>query len=419
MTRSLSALPTVLILVTAARVPAQETVRPGEPVEGVLEAADTTVTAGQVARLVPLQAPEGARVVVALESADFDAYAALVVVHDGGGLTVIDENDDAPGLAGPRDARVRGIIQPDRSYAVWVGSYEGDGTGAFRLTADLPEPGEAFPVPAPPGSPIRGVLDEEDPVDEQGRRYEVFEVEAGALSRIMALADGHAAPALRLEGPDGGAVLAESTDLDGTALLDRTVETAGRYRVVVTATGATGPFRLRIWTPPLTTAEMGGLAVGDSLIRNDELGFQMPSPGPGFSMVRGFVEPWGRDLLGDYRIWVLQDTESEAERQVMILWYTMFGTLEAAELEREAAAMAQGLAASYQAGAPVRTKPAEGGGMEYRATIRPLEMNVASSLRCIGEPGGEDRRGRMLCAVVTSESVYPPGQRLLDGMVIR
>ncbi|MDX1673354.1 MAG: hypothetical protein R3314_01030 [Longimicrobiales bacterium] len=419
MTRSLSAVPTALIFLTAAPILAQEAVRPGEPVEGVLEPADTTVTTGQVARLVPLEAPEGARVAVALESADFDAYAALVIVHDGGGLTVIDENDDAPGLAGARDARVRGIIQPDRSYAIWVGSYEGDGTGAFRLSADTPEPGEAFPVPAPSGSPVRGVLDGEDPVDEQGRPYEVFEVEAGALSRVMALADGHAAPALRLEGPEGGDALAESTALGDAALLDRTVETAGRYRVVVTATGATGPFRLRIWMPPLTTAEMAGLAVGDSLIRHDELGFQMPSPGPDFSMVRGFVEPWGRDLLGDYRIWVLQDTESEAERQVMILWYTMFGTLEAAELEREAEAMVQGLAASYQAGAPIRAKPTEGDGLEYRATIRPMEMNLASSLRCIGEPGDEDRRGRMLCAVVTSESVYPPGQRLLDGMVIR
>lgn len=404
-----------LIGTQAAR--GQQVVRPGESMEGVLEASDTTATAGQVARLVPLEAPAGTRLSVVLESTEFDAYAALVVLDETGGFTAIDENDDAPGLAGDTDARVRGLIQPDRSYALWVGSYDGAGTGAFRLTAESAPEGEVFPVPVPLGTEIHQVLDEEDPVDPQGRPFEVYTVEVGALSRIMAFADGQAAPTLRLETEDGAGTLAESVDVGDRMLLDQTVENAGRYRIVVTANGVRGPYRLRAWVPGLTLAEQAGLAAGDSLLRNEELGFHLPRPDAGYAFTRGFTDAWGRDLVGDYRLWLLQD--AEAERQIMIIWYRTLGALDPGTFEAEVAGIAAGAGSGFAAGTPIRSKPASGDAMEYRASIRPVDGDQASSIRCIGRPGGEEVRGRFLCVVVWAEAVYPEGERILDGMVIR
>lgn len=403
--RSIPAFLSGAFLVFVGSLAAQESLTLGASLEGLLQASDTMDAPGEIARLVPLDVPMGTRLVVTLESPDFDAYLALVELT-GTSHRMLTQNDDAPGLVADTDARVRYLPREGVSYAVWVGSYDGTATGGFTLTATEAASGERFPIPLETGRWVASTLDGSDPRGDDGRPREVWEFGSDALDRVLVLARGPALPEVKVVDPADGAVLARSREQDGVAFLDWFNEVAGSFEIEV-AGGAEGAYDLRMWMPPVTTAELTGLQVGDEL-RHDAYGFSIPSPGPSFAPRRALARPHNQYSDGYTRIWYLQ--EGGEGPLVTILFGGMFARLSDATFRE----FTEGFFGGFAEGREVRRK--DDGPRSARAVIP--RGSDSFTARCVGTTPDADA-GRLLCVGILADAPDPKWEALLNGMVLR
>ena len=389
-------------------VSAQEALGLDAPVQGTLAPTDTTLTSGQIATLVPLDVPPGTRLELALESGDFDAYLALVEVQEGEIVRYVVQNDDHPGLTSSTDALTRYVPQEGVDYAAWVGSYDGSGSGSFTLTASTAEAGEVFPIPVEWGEWMEESLDDDDARSDDGDPMEVFEFDAVALERVMALAEGEASPDLQVVDPSTGRVLVRESADDGSTFLDWLAPAEGRYRLQVTpGEDRRGRFALRLWSPPVTAAELAGLQL-DSAVHHPEYGFRLPSPGPGFQPSRGVASPHNSYRDGFSRAWYLSDLDQTV---VVILYASYFGTLTDAVFDQLVTSFASGFAGALEP----RFK--EESPRSIRVAI-PDGSDVVH-MRCIGTPPDAPASDEALCVAVVSPGDAAFAEEILDGMLLR
>lgn len=407
-------LPVVLLLVLATQAPLSgqdpqavpDSLSLAAPLSGVLSASDTVDSPGDLARIIPLQVPPGTRLRLSLESGDFDAYLALVDLQEGYFFSLA-ENDDAAGLAAPTDAQVDYLTDEGVRYGVWVGSWEGEGTGSFTLTARTVPADEAFAVPLPRGEWVEGSLDAGGYRTPAGVRTELYRFQASNLERVMILAEGSAAPELAVLHPSSGGTVARGTWADGRAHLDWMHQGEGSYTLAVTsAEGTEGDFRLRLWMPPMTAAELNGLRV-DSLVWHPEYGFSFPFPEQGFYHRRGLPSPHNTYGDGFSRIWYL---ENQAETVVAILFAGAFGPMTDTWFQGFTGGFLESL------GGPGASQVREDGPRDHRGSSVAGGRTIEA--RCLGTPA-EEPVGRALCVAVFAPSPVPLTPILLDGMEIR
>ncbi|MDX1646758.1 MAG: hypothetical protein R3304_06425 [Longimicrobiales bacterium] len=392
---------------TAQPLGAQESLTLDTPVAGELSRADTTETPGQISKVIPLEVAPGTRVEISLESGSFDAYVALAeIVEDG--FRIVSQNDDHPGLATSTDALTRYIPEEGLEYAVWVGSYDGSGTGPFTLRAVAAAPGDPFVIPLEVGAWVEGELDADDALDPTGAPVEAFDFEAYALERVMVLAEGAVMPSLRVVDAGSGDVLSEAEPEESRTLLDWFPPADGVYRLeVVSSEGRDGRFAVRLWKPSLTDAELHGLRV-DSLVHHPVYGFRFPSPSENLFFFRGVENPHRLYVDGVSHSWYLTD---DAGVRVAVLLTRLFEALTDSDFDEISTNFLSNLAP----GAASRVK--KDGDRSARMVLPRLEGGIES--RCIGSHPDDPAPGRILCVTVIGASGASAASAIVDGMSLR
>jgi hypothetical protein len=116
---------------SAARLePVVRRTRLGEEVSGALTEMDARLADGSVYQHWLFSARRGERVVISLNSSEFDAFLAVGVINDGKTFIEYTSNDDAD--AQTRNARVVLLAPATREYVIRVNTF-GDESGAYTL----------------------------------------------------------------------------------------------------------------------------------------------------------------------------------------------------------------------------------------------------------------------------------------------
>ena len=127
------------------------TLLPGQPVSGRLEAGDSNLEGGEFIDLYVFDGTAGQKLVVELTATEFDPFVGVFLPSGGEAV----ENDD---YEGRRDmARVEFQLQESGRYRVGATSYGAGESGSYQLTLRL-EDGAAPLRPATSGGRIRGVF---------------------------------------------------------------------------------------------------------------------------------------------------------------------------------------------------------------------------------------------------------------------
>lgn len=132
---------------TADNSPAQ--IRIGEPVSGMLEAGDNTLSSGEYVDAYAFTARRGQRVRAELTSSAFDAY--IMLSTPSGDQTDNDDGDDGT------DSVLDMVLAEDGEYRLRVTSYAPGETGSYRLVVN-PSQGSARQVSVPGGARIFAVM---------------------------------------------------------------------------------------------------------------------------------------------------------------------------------------------------------------------------------------------------------------------
>jgi hypothetical protein len=121
-----------LLLLAAAPVAAQQTIRPGQTVSGQLTASDPTLNDGSHYDVWRFAAVARHRYRVTLRSDDFDAYLAVgsSAMDDCGDCATDDDG------AGGTDARVEFTGGEDGTYEIRANSYLADEMGGYELALE-------------------------------------------------------------------------------------------------------------------------------------------------------------------------------------------------------------------------------------------------------------------------------------------
>lgn len=336
----------VLLLVLASlavSLHAQEVVRPGEVVSGRLEATDSLDAEGRAVDLFTLDAPAGTRVLVTVESPDFDTWMSLDRAGPDG-FTTVRANDDAEGLAAPTDSRLVATLEADDGYRILVRSYEAAAFGAYSLRVEEVAAGAELPVELAYGERATGALEEGDPLLDDGTFYDVYLFRGAAGDRVFVSLEADFDAYLVL-GPDvggtglEGAAVEDDDGLGGTdAFLAYTLPADGSYRILATSlVPDQGPYALRLWTDAgmggsgagmpadamaiaITPEERSGLELGRQEVRNDALGFSFASPGADFFLAdtpEELEEMAPED--SNYWNWTLSDVEEKGAVSIVAL----------------------------------------------------------------------------------------------------
>jgi hypothetical protein len=123
----------VFALLAPAPVLAQQTIRPGDEVQGELSADDPTLTDGSHYDLWRFRAQAGRTYLVYLYSSDFDAFAAVGPrVVPVCGADCVEGDDDAGGT----NALVQFVPPETGTYLIRAGSFFPGSTGAYTLTLE-------------------------------------------------------------------------------------------------------------------------------------------------------------------------------------------------------------------------------------------------------------------------------------------
>ena len=155
--------------------------RIGEVDEGVLTEADPVWGSNGRFHLYRFRANAGDRLVIDMESEDFDTY--LVVGDRPAGVFSPIASDDDSG--GDLDSRVRFDVPATGTYWVIAQAYQDFGTGSYTILLDRrPALREAVPVAIAVGGSASGELSADDALDEyEEKSYDLYTFDAVAGRR--------------------------------------------------------------------------------------------------------------------------------------------------------------------------------------------------------------------------------------------
>ncbi|MEN7537824.1 pre-peptidase C-terminal domain-containing protein [Aurantiacibacter flavus] len=253
----------------------------GTPARGQLAAGDAELDSGEFFDVFTLRGTPGARVVVTMQSSEFDTYLGAVGANDFSA-----ENDDDPN-GGGTDSRLELTIPADGALTIAATSYAGAETGHYTIRADLSGSSTraASDQRLELGRSVNGTLAASDPRGDHSVE-DVYLIEASAGQSLrLALTSEDFDSLLRVEGPGGFSV--ENDDDPAGSTLNSLVETTlprdGTYRVVVASysEGGLGSYRLDSGTTAssslngltrltLGSSVSGSLASGDDTIPSGE-----------------------------------------------------------------------------------------------------------------------------------------------------
>jgi hypothetical protein len=191
-----------------------------------------------------VDARQGQRLVVVMESSAFDAFLSIGQTEAGGEFESIASNDDGDQTGDSTNARMRVRIPESGTYEIRANSV-GTSTGAYRLTLfEGPAPAEvAARQPITAGEEMAGRLDDADAVLEDDSYYEYWIYSARAGDRLtirMASDDFDTVLAFgRLQGETFEEIESNDDGPDGTnSELEVAVTRDGEYAIRAGVFGA-------------------------------------------------------------------------------------------------------------------------------------------------------------------------------------
>lgn len=318
-------LPVLLALLLPLPLLGQDALAVGGVQEGVLDASDPEDPESFAHVLVPLAPDAAGRVVITLESPDFDAFLEWGVLVDGE-LSVQADADDATGLPSPTDARLHLHLEGGETTHLRVSSLGAEG-GSYTLRMVAGTATDPAPVPLVLGTPVEGALEETDRLE--GPRFQdLFHFDGTAGERALLALEADFDAYLQLRSPEGTRWRNDDGFGGRDAFLEVDLPLDGRYELVVTAWGQeVGDYTLRSWTAPalvptpvppeagaagadpaagglaFTEAEKAGLQINNEAVWNDAVGFSFPSPGSDFFFSPEATEQLGLDPEAVPNVW--------------------------------------------------------------------------------------------------------------------
>lgn len=435
---------------------------------------DTWVTGGLTAAGVQVyRLPAGfdGWVEIVLESRDFDALLRWTATRDG---IVVDEamNDDAEGLAGGGDSRLRVEVGAGTEGLIEASSYYGAREGEFRIRASAIE---SPPLPAPPtpiryGDDVTGALTDRDWDPGYGARERSYTFEGNAGDEVWITLESDQFDALLKVYFDSQVMAVDDDGLQGTnSLVERVLEESGTYRVVVgSLDGAPGEYRLRlgegfdlprpnpeaerrasagrvvyltqygVMVPAedapaelaFTEEERAPLLDDGSRLGSPALGFSLPSPdwsGVSFppqdrvlaliDLTQALAGPESGDepiLPVNVEIWRRVDEESETALVVVAARSDVPVDAEAMARVGSRMLMSIGLSMAW-----MDIQWDESRSVAYRVTPdRRAEEGVIGAMRCRTGPA-RDRGGLIVCALGASAGRAQEMEAWLEGLEVR
>ncbi|MFC7380529.1 hypothetical protein [Brevundimonas sp. GCM10030266] len=116
----------------ASSATAQTSIRPGERVQGVLDATDRTLADGSRYDCFTLLAAAGESVVITLKSSEFDAYLSITGGTDCTNPVALGTDDDS---AGGSDAQIRMTLGPG-AHSFRANAYRAGQGGRYELVVE-------------------------------------------------------------------------------------------------------------------------------------------------------------------------------------------------------------------------------------------------------------------------------------------
>lgn len=116
----------------ASSATAQTSIRPGERVQGVLDATDRTLADGSRYDCFTLLAAAGESVVITLKSSEFDAYLSITGGTDCTNPVALGTDDDS---AGGSDAQIRMTWGPG-AHSFRANAYRAGQGGRYELVVE-------------------------------------------------------------------------------------------------------------------------------------------------------------------------------------------------------------------------------------------------------------------------------------------
>ncbi len=184
----------------------------GETVEGSLDESDGGNDFGLRADAYTFTATAGQRIVAEMGSEAFDTYLELFAEQneENDGRYSLDTDDDGAGEG--TNSRLTVTIPSDGQYTLEARAFSGEAQGAYSLTVS-----EAAPPPAPAplafGETVQGEITDEDPSDDENRRYDAYAFSGVAGNRVqMIMRSGDFDTYLQVGGAEGEFYAMESDD---------------------------------------------------------------------------------------------------------------------------------------------------------------------------------------------------------------
>ncbi|RPF71036.1 pre-peptidase C-terminal domain-containing protein [Aurantiacibacter spongiae] len=209
---------------------------------GTLENGDEQLNSGEFADAYTFDGRRGTAVHLTALSDDFDTYLML-----SGPDGAVAQNDDPE--AGGSDAVIDAVLPADGMYSVTVTSFEPGENGAYVLEAEgvaslVAKVGPAATIRAGGagdtltlGTPVAGMLEESDPVLEEGEHFDVWTVSADPGTRIAVRMQSGAFDSFLLAMDEDGVLGSndDATDDSTDSALDVVVPASGRFTVAATS----------------------------------------------------------------------------------------------------------------------------------------------------------------------------------------
>jgi len=181
----------------------------GDSVSGNIDADTPVNDEGYRTRLYRFDGREGQRIDVRLDAEDFDTYLVLYR-DDGTPPTRLDDNDDSDGT----NSRLTRTLEGSGPYLIEVRGFSQMVEGDYTLSLAEIAP-ERPPEPIAVGAIQEGVIDDQDPPDDQDRNYDSFRFTGVEGNRVQIIArSGDFDTFLRISSAEGE-FEALATDDDG------------------------------------------------------------------------------------------------------------------------------------------------------------------------------------------------------------
>lgn len=239
-TYNLSIVPAESVAVTLTYTP----LAAGENTAGVLEATDDRLVSGEYVDYFSYVGVEGQRVVISVNSMDFDTYLMLRAT----GFTL--DNDDIS----PQDfnSQIVASLPSDGEYAIGVTSYVPGEVGAYQLILEENEQVDVAAIVIESGQTVEGLLDGEDQMRPGGQFYDVYSFDGEAGQQVsVSLSSAQLDTLVFLNGPNAFQSQHDDIDLGAgntNSLLEVGLPTDGTYEIWASTydAGTTGPYTISL-----------------------------------------------------------------------------------------------------------------------------------------------------------------------------